>query len=277
MALTIIEAIKAQTTSSTGVLNAVFATAPQVGDRVLAFVTLELSSGSADQQSFSVSGLGATWRLLYSQVLATNTSHDWYGVYEAVGVDGVGATVAASESTSGTTANFSIACFNVRGVPTGSSASAVYGLAAGSSSNPPVLSVTPDVAGDAVMGMWYQYSSASVPTIVTVPSSGYTSFSTTMAAMSIHWRYKVATDTSAHTMDSPTAAMYTALALSSQQGPARIHRSGVDVLTASSAPVRRYDSIAMEAMLSPNSRKYSQAALEVLVSRITFKGWGVPL
>lgn len=277
MALTIVETINAQTTSSTGVLNATFTATPQVGDRVLAFVTLELSSGSADQLLFSVSGLGASWRLLHTRVLATYTTYDWYGIYEAVGVDGVGTTVTASESSSGTTANFSIACFNVRGVPTGSNASAVYGLLSGNNTNPPVLSVTPNVAGDAVMGMWYQHSSATAPTVATVPSSGYSSFSTTMTSMSIHWRYKIAADTTAHTMDSPTSAMYTALALSSQLGPARVERSSAEVLAASMTPVRRYDSLGVEAMLSPLSRKYNQAALEVLVSRIPFKGWGTPL
>lgn len=277
MALTIVEAVKAQTTSSTGTLNATFATAPQVGDRIVAFVTLEFTGGHTDAQSFTVSGLGASWRLLSTNLAMNGSQYDWYGIYEAIGVNGVGSVVTASESSSVTTLNFSIACFNVRGAPAGSQASTVYGISAGSASNPPVLSVTPAAAGDAVMGMWYQHSSATAPTIATVPSSGYTSFSTTMTSMSIHWRYIIAAGVSAHTMDAPTSAMYNVLGLSSQLGAARIERSGVEVLSASSAPVRRYDAMGIEAMLSPESRKYSQAMIEVLVSHIPFKGWGVPL
>jgi hypothetical protein len=277
MALTIVEAIKAQTTSSTGTLNATFTLPPLIGDRIIAFVTLEFTGGYVDKQSFSVSGLGASWRLLYTNAGFNGSQLDWYGVYEAIGVNGIDTTITASESASVTTVNFSVACFNVRGVPTGSQASAVYGVTTGVASNPPALSVTPAAAGDAVMGMWYQYTSATAPTITTVPSSGYSTFSTTMTAMSLHWRYKVAADTSAHTMDSGTAAMYTSFGLASQLGPVQITQSGVDILSTPTAPVRRYDSVRVEAMLSPLSRKYNQVMVEVMVSQIPLKGWGISL
>lgn len=275
MALTIVEAIKAQTTSSTGTLNAIFAAAPLSGDRIVAFVTLEFTGGYVDQQSFTISGLGATWRLLYKNLALNGSQYDWYGVYEAIGVDGVGTTVTASESAAVTTVNFSVACFNVRGVPAGSQASTVYGVTTGSNSNPPVLSVTPAAAGDAAMGMWYQHTSATAPTITTVPSSGYTSFSTTMAAMSLHWRYKVAADTSAHTMDSPTSAMYMSFGLASQLGSARIEQSSLEIMAASA--VRKYEAMHLEVMVSPLSRKASQLMIEVLISQIPFKGWGQPV
>lgn len=275
MALTIVEAIKAQTTSSTGSLSPVFTAAPQAGDRVVAFVTLEFTNGYVDAQSITISGLGATWRLLYTSLTSNGLQYDWYGVYEAVGVNGIGATVTTSEATSATTVNFSVACFNVRGVPTGTQASALYGVARGNAANPPALSVVPATAGDAVMGMWYQHSSATVPTITTVPSSGYSSFSTTMTSMSIHWRYVVAAGTSTHTMDSATAAEYMSFGLASQAGAARIEYENLEVMAASAA--RRYDTMGMEAMVTPLSRRYSQTLVEVMVSRVPFKGWGLQL
>lgn len=277
MALSIIEAVKAQTTSSAGSLLATFSVAPQIGDRILAFVMFESSSGDRDSSSFTVSGLGATWRLLYSQS-GYSSQVDWFGIYEAINVDGIGVAVSATESSSATTNNFAISCFNVRGVPTGTLASPLYGITSGVNSNPPVLSVAPMVAGDVVMGSWYQQSSATAPTITTVPASGWSSYNVTMTSMSVHWRYLVAADTTGHTMDSGTNAMYISFGLSSQTGSARVEYSGAEIVTTQTAPLRRYNTAGLEVMISAKNRRYSQVMIETLTSRVPFvKGWGVPI
>jgi hypothetical protein len=277
MALSIIEAIKAQTTSSAGSLVATFSATPQIGDRIIAFVMFESSSGDRDSASFVVSGLGATWRLLYSQS-GYSSQTDWFGVYEAINVDGVGSAVSATESSSATTNNFAISCFNVRGVPTGTLASPLYGITSGINSNPPVLSVAPMVAGDVVMGSWYQQSSASAPTVTTVPVSGWSSFSVTMASMSVHWRYIVSGATTSHTADSGTSAMYVSFGLASQTGSARIEYGGVEAVTTQTAPLRRYSVAGAEVMISAKNHRYNQVMIEALTTRIPFtKGWGVSI
>lgn len=277
MALSIIEAIKAQTTSSTGSLLATFSAAPQIGDRIIAFVMFESSTGDRDDSTFVVSGLGATWRLLYTRS-AYSSQTDWLGVYEAINVDGVGLAVSATESSNATTNNFAITCFNVRGVPTGTLASPLYGITSGIASDPPVLSVTPMAVGDVVMGSWYQQSSASAPTVTTVPASGWSSYSTTMTSMSVHWRYLVAGGTTGHTMDSGTNAMYLSFGLASQTGSARIERSGIEIVATPTAPLRRYSRAGVEVMISTKNHRYNQVMIEALTSRIPFmKGWGVSI
>lgn len=265
MTLSIIEAIKAQTTSSSGSLVATFSAPPQSGDRILAFVMLESSMGDRDSSSFVVSGLGATWRLAYSQS-GYSSQVDWIGVYEAVNVNGVSSAVSATESSSVVTSNFAVTCFNVRGVPVGSSASPLYNLTLGSSSNPPILTVSPLSGGDIVMGSWYQYGSAGVPTITTVPVSGWSSYSVTMTSMSVHWRYITTTDTANRTMDSPTDAIYASFGLASQLGSAQVQRAGVETLTTQSSPIRRFNRAGVEAMMSTKGRRYNFAGLEAMTS-----------
>ena len=295
MAASVVEVVKAQTTSSTGSLTATFTTAPQVGDRILAFVAFESSDTAVmvDQTAITVSGLGATWRLLTVQVGTAGLQNDWYGLYEAINLSGSGTTVSVTESSSTTTVNFAVTCFNVRGVPTGTQASAVYSLTQGTASNPPVLSVTPQSAGDVVIGSWYQQSSPGVPTITTVPATGWSSFSTTMVSMSIHWRYLTSADTSAQTMDSGTNAIYNSFGVASVLGAARIYYSGIETMVATTAPLRRYSQTQLEVVTASTirrfslaqievataatNRRYSRATLEVLVARRQFKGWGVPI
>ena len=296
MAVSVVEVVKAQTTSSTGALTATFTAAPQVGDRILAFVGFEFNINTGvlpNDTAISISGLGATWRLVTVQ-RGYNGQLDWYGLYEATNLSGSGSTVNVTESSSVTTANFSVACFNLRGIPTGSLASAVYGFSQGATtSNPPAVTVTPQAAGDLVVGSWYQQSSATAPTITTIPASGYNSFSTTMTAMSIHWRYMVATDTSTYSMDSGTAALYSSFGVASVLGAARILYGGLETMVVATAPLRRYSQAQLEVVSSSANRRYSQTQLEVavaainrrysqtllevLVARRQFKGWGVPI
>ena len=295
MAASVIEVVKAQTTSSTGALTATFAAAPLVGDRILAFVAFESSDSTAqvDRADIAISGLGATWRLLTTQQGTAGLQNDWYALYEAINLSGTGTTVSVSESSSTTTVNFAVTCFNVRGVPTGTQASAVYGLTQGTASNPPALTVTPSSAGDIVIGSWYQQSSALAPTVTTTPVTGWSSFSTTMTSMSVHWRYMTSTDTSTYSMDSGTPAMYSSFGVASVLGSARVTYGGLDAMVVSSAPtrrytqaqvevvtagtVRRYNQAQLETVTSSPQRRYSQVFLEVLVARRQFKGWGAPI
>jgi hypothetical protein len=274
MALSIVEVVKAQTTSSTTSLQATFSAAPQVGDRIIAFVIFETGLGYRDNSTFAISGLGANWRLMYAQSFY-NGQVDWFGVYEAINVDGVGVNVSVTESSTATTSNFAVTCFNVRGVPTGTAASPLYGITNGNSSNPPLLTVTPLSTGDVVMGSWYQYSSATAPTVATVPASGWSSYSTTMTSMSVHWRYKTAADTSNHTMDSPTDAIYTSFGLASQLSSAKLHYVGLEALTAQTNPLRRFNRVGLEVMSSTKHHRYDRVLVEALTSRFPYvKGWG---
>ena len=67
MAVSVVEAIGAQTSADPGSLAATFTTTPIAGDVALVFVTFDDTVTSASQ--VSLSGLGATWRLIQEYIV----------------------------------------------------------------------------------------------------------------------------------------------------------------------------------------------------------------
>lgn len=285
MAVSVVEAIGAQTSADPGSLSATFTNTPTAGDVALVLVTFDDSVSAASQ--VSLSGLGASWRLI--REYAVSNTGQWLGVYEAVGLSGGAATLTVTESYTGAITRFGLSAFLLRGT---AGASPFYTLAAGyHSSNPPVMSHTPQVAGDLVLGVWLQ-ANTTVPTITTVPASGWTSGSQAVNGTSLQWRHIVAADTSAHTMDSNVGAQYLSLGVASQAGEARIGSAFVetmadsderrvaavalDTVVATDAE-RRIGQYSADAMVGGSERILAAAHLEVMVQRRMFIGWGVPV
>ena len=285
MAVSVVEAIGAQTSADPGSLAATFTTTPIAGDVALVFVTFDDTVTSASQ--VSLSGLGATWRLI-QEYIVPNTGQ-WLGIYEAVGLSGGSTTLTVTESYTGAITRFGLSAFLLRGT---AGLSPFYSLAAGyNSSNPPVMSHTPAAVGDLVLGMWLQ-ANTTAPTITTVPASGWTTGSQTVNGTSLQWRHTVAAGTSAHTMDSSVGAQYVSLGVASQVGEARIGGAFVETMAASderrlaaasldvavAANVeRRIGQYTADAMVAGSERILGSTHLEVMVQRRLFVGWGVPL
>lgn len=285
MAVSVVEALGAQTSADSGSLSATFTNTPVAGDVALVLVTFDDSVTSASQ--VSLSGLGASWRLI-REYSVPNTGQ-WLGAYEGVGLSGGSTTLTVTEAYTGAITRFGLSAFLLRGT---AGASPFYTLAAGyHSSNPPVMSHTPQVAGDLVLGVWLQ-ANTTAPTITTVPASGWTAGSQAVNGTSLQWRHVVAADTSSHTMDSNVGAQYLSLGVASQTGEARIGSAFAETMAASderrvaaaaldaivAAEVeRRIGQYTADAMVGSSERVLAATHLEVMVQRRIFIGWGIPV
>lgn len=285
MAVSVVEAIGAQTSADPGSLSTTFVSTPLAGDVALVFVTFDDTVTSSS--SVTLSGLGATWRLI-SEHPVQNTGQ-WLGIYEAVGLDGSSSTATVTESYTGAITRFGMAAFLLRGT---AGLSPFYGVATGyHSSNPPVISHTPLVAGDVVLGMWLQ-ANTTAPTITTSPGSGWTSGSQAVNGTSFQWRYIVAASTAAHTMDSNVSAFYVSLGVASQAGAAQVGSAMAETMTAASERriaamsldamtalivERRIARLTADAIVASPDRTLAAAYMEVMVKRRLFIGWGIPL
>jgi hypothetical protein len=287
VAVSVIETIGAQTSADPGSLSATFSSTPLTGDVALVFVTFDDTVTSSS--SVTLSGLGATWRLV-SEYNVSNTGQ-WLGIYEATGLTGASSTLTVTESYTGVITRFGLSAFLLRGT---AGLSPIYGITTGyDSSNPPVISHTPLVAGDIVLGMWLQ-ANTTAPTITTVPAPGWTAGVQAVNGTSLQWRHIVAASTTAHTMDSNVSAFYVSLGIASQTGTAQVGSALAETMTVDTALERRVAAISLDAMtaliserrvarltadamVAAPDRTLASAYMEVMVKRRLFIGWGVPI
>lgn len=287
MAVSVVEAIGAQTSANPGSLSATFSGAPIAGDVALVFVTFDDTITSSSD--VTLSGLSATWRLI-SEYNVSNTGQ-WLGIYEATGLTGASSTVTVTESYAGAITRFGLSAFLLRGT---AGLSPFYNIATGyHNSNPPIISHTPLVAGDVVLGMFLQ-ANTTAPTIATSPASGWTAGTQAVNGTSFQWRYIVAASTAAHTMDSNVSAFYVSLGVASQAGAAQVGSALAETMTVDAALERRVAAMSLDAMtaliverrvarltadviVSDPSRILASTHMEVMVKRRLFIGWGVPI
>lgn len=287
MAVSVVEVVSSQTSADPGFLSVSFAATPLAGDRALVFVTFDDTVTESSQ--VAMSGLGATWRLV-AEGKASNTGQ-WLGTYEATGLDGISSTVTATESYTGALTRFGVSAFLLRGTM---GTSPFYITNSGyHSSNPPVLSHTPLAANDLVLGLWLQ-ASITAPTITTSPGAGWTTGVQNVNGVSMQWRYIIAADTSAHTMDSNISAQYITIGATSTTGSARVGSALTEAMTEDSTVQRTVAAMSMEViaaedterrlaritadtMVASDSRTLTRVYAEVMLERRHFVGWGVPI